>query len=325
MGLRIINGQQVRHLLTMPLCIDAMALAMMAASAGKIKTPPRLIFPLIDDSALFALMPGSSLDPACYGAKIVSLHAQNPAQGRPPIQGFVTLFDHETGAPFALIEGGEVTAIRTAAASGLAARELARADARTHGVLGTGVQARTHVAAIAAVRDIEQVVIWGRDPKKAEALVAELAPAYDCEITAGSLEQAAACAIVSAVTGASEPVLLKDQIAAGTHINLVGAHSPKTREAEGALVGAAKVYVDSYESAGNEAGDLLIAEQEGHFSLSAIVGEIGEVVAGAKPARTSDDDITLYKSLGVVGQDLFAAELVYRQAIAQGIGVDVTL
>ncbi len=325
MALRIVNAKQVRDLLTMPLCVDAMAQAMQAVSDGDIKTPPRLIFPLIDDSGFFALMPGSTLEPAVYGAKVVSLHPSNPAQGRPAIQGFVSLFEHETGTPIALIEGAEITAIRTAAASGLATRELARKDATSHGVLGTGVQARTHVAAIAAARQIERVVIWGRDLAKATALAAELAHEFGGTITAGSIEEATSCDIVSAVTGSAEPVVFKSQIKPGTHLNMVGAHSPSTRETEGALVGASSVYVDSYESARNEAGDLLIAEKEGHFKLADIVGEIGEVVSGAKPARQSDDEITLYKSLGVVGQDLFAAELVFRLAAAQDIGTLVDL
>lgn len=323
--LRIVNAQQVRELLTMPLCIDAMAQAMGAASAGNIKTPPRLFMPLIDDSGYLGLMPGSTLSPAVYGAKVISLHPTNPTMGRPAIQGFVSLFDHETGTPIALIEGAEITAIRTAAASGLATRELARRDAASHGVLGTGVQARTHVAAIAAVRTISQVVIWGRDQEKAAELAAELSAQYDCAIRAGSIDEATGCDVISAVTGAADPIIFGGQIKAGAHLNIVGAHSPSTRETEGALVGAASVYVDSYESARNEAGDLLIAEQEGHFKLADIVGEIGEVVSGAKPARHSDDEITLYKSLGVVGQDLFAAELVYRLAVAQDVGTLVSL
>ena len=151
-------------------CVDVMAAAMQAASAGKVGVPPRLIMPLIDGSAHFALMPGSSSEPRVYGAKVISLHTTNPAHGRPAVQGFVTLFDHVTGKPVAIIEGGELTAIRTAAASGLATRHLARTGAHTHGIFGTGVQAITHIDAIAVARPITEVLIWGRDAGKARAL-----------------------------------------------------------------------------------------------------------------------------------------------------------
>lgn len=325
MAIRIVTADQVRALLTMPRCVEAMAAAMTAASTGQIKTPPRNIFPLLDDSAYFGVMPGSATATIGYGAKVISLHPDNPADGRPAIQGFVSLFNHHTGEPIAIIEGSQITGIRTAAASGLGTRELARPNARTHGILGTGVQAHTHIDAINAVREIERVVIWGRDSAKAQALVHDVATLYDCEVVAGTIEQATACDIVSAVTAASEPIVLTGHIGPGTHLNLVGAHTPKTREAEGALIGKAAIYVDSYESAMNEAGDLLLAEAEGHFSMSSIVGEIGEVVAGTKPARQSDQQITIYKSLGVVGQDLYAASLVYELASAQNIGTLVEL
>src|SRR5210317_409021 len=156
--MRIINRHEVERLLPMAACIDVLADAMRAASGGAVSMPLRLFTPLADGSGSLGLMPGSTLDPPYFGAKVISLRFDNPAKGLPTVQGYVTLFDHDTGTPVALIEGASVTAIRTAAASGLATRELARQDARTHGIFGTGVQAVTHFDAVACVRDIERVV-----------------------------------------------------------------------------------------------------------------------------------------------------------------------
>jgi ornithine cyclodeaminase/alanine dehydrogenase-like protein (mu-crystallin family) len=172
-SLRVV-GAAVRRLLPMSRCIDLMGTAMQGASNGEIAIPQRLITPIIDNSAYFALMPGSTLKPPIYGAKVVSVHPSNPAHGRPAHQGFVALFDHDTGAPVAIIDGATITAIRTAAVSGLATRMLACAQARTHGVFGAGVQAAVHVEAIAAVRRIERGVLWARAQKKAEELATEL-------------------------------------------------------------------------------------------------------------------------------------------------------
>ena len=165
--MRIINRKEVERLLPMAACIDAMADGMRAASSGSVTMPLRLFSPLADGSGSLGVMPGSALDPPFFGAKVISLRFDNPAKGLPAVQGYVSLFDHETGRPVALIEGASVTAIRTAAASGLATRELARQGARTHGIFGTGVQAVTHIDAIACVRDIRKVVVWGRDADKA--------------------------------------------------------------------------------------------------------------------------------------------------------------
>ena len=147
--MRVIAKKEVERLLPMDACIDIMADAMRAASSGAVAIPPRVFVPLLDQSGSLGVMPGSALEPASYGAKILSLHPANPSEGRPVIQGFVTLFDHGTGEPVAIVEGSSITAIRTAAASGLATRELANAGAKTHGILGTGVQAATHMHAVA--------------------------------------------------------------------------------------------------------------------------------------------------------------------------------
>jgi len=220
-----------------------------------------------------------------------------------------------------MIEGASVTAIRTAAASGLATRELARRDAKTHGIFGTGVQAVTHIDAIAAVRPIERVVVWGRNAEKARELAGTQSARTGLDIVAADApRRAAECDIVSTVTAAREPILMGDWIRPGTHVNLVGAHEPDAREADSALVARARVYVDSLASAMHEAGDLLMPIAEGLITRDHIVGEIGAVLEGDLANRRDDREITLYKSLGIVAQDLFAADCVLTALGRSGDG-----
>jgi ornithine cyclodeaminase/alanine dehydrogenase-like protein (mu-crystallin family) len=322
-----VNAADVRALLPMSECIDVMRVAMSAFSAQKVAVPPRLIAPLIDKSGFFALMPGSMLDPAIYGAKVVSLHPGNPAAGRPAIQGFVTLFDHATGAPIALVDGAEITAIRTAATSGLATQLLARAVVQTHGVFGCGVQAAAHIDAITSARpSIEEVIVWARSPEKARVFAEAQARRTGLQIRATTdPAEAGACDVVSAVTAATEPILKGAWLMPGAHVNLVGPHRPTEREADTEAITRASVYVDSLDGAMKEAGDLLIPIGEGAFSKERIVGEIGALADGRVGGRKDDRQITLYKSLGLVAQDLFAAWAVYERASREGRGTKVAL
>src|SRR5210317_636414 len=221
--MRIINRKEVELLLPMAACIDVMAAAMRAASSGAVSMPPRLFAPLADSSGSLGLMPGSTLDPPYFGAKVISLRFDNPSKGLPTVQGYVSLFDHDTGRPLALIEGSSVTAIRTAAASGLATRELARQDARSHGIFGTGVQAVTHIDAVGCVRDIREAVVWGRDPDKTRQFAEQQSDRVKFAVRATeNPAEAAGCDVVSTVTAASEAVLKGEWLQPGCHLNLVG-------------------------------------------------------------------------------------------------------
>ena len=320
--MRIINAEQTRKLLPMAECIDAMDPAMCATSDGSIRIPPRVLFPLVDDSGFFATMPGSSLE--ALGAKVVSFLPDNPSRGRPAIGGFVTLFDHQTGSPLALVDGAVITDVRTAAASGLAVRQLARPDARTCGIFGSGGQADVHIEAMCAVRPIEEVVIWGRNLQKAEALAQRHSGRHGASVRAtDDPAEAGACDLVCTGTLAREPILRGEWVQPGAHVSLVGAHNLNTREADSDLIAKAKVYVDSLESTRNEGGDVMIPIQEGVIDESHIMGEIGQLLLGDIPGRQSDEEITLYNSLGVVSQDLYAAAHVYRQAKEQNVGTVV--
>jgi len=299
-------------------CIEAMVTAMTSVTTGAIVAPPRTIMSLVDASGQFAVMPGSAATPQVYGAKLVSIHPANLASARPVIQGIVILFDHHTGAPLALVDGAEVTALRTAAASGLATRLLARKGARTLGLLGCSVQASSHLEAICTVRDIAEVRVWGRSPEKARDFVAKHSAKTSAKISAvSSAEEAAACDVICVVTGAHQPVIRGEWLHSGSHVNLVGAHTPTTREADSAVITRSRVYVDSLQSAFSEAGDLLIPIAEGAIDPSHIVGEIGALLLGRIAGRTNEDQVTVYKSLGLVAQDLVTAHALYTRCACQ--------
>jgi ornithine cyclodeaminase len=323
MAIRILNAKDVRALLPMADCIDAMHDAMVALSRGDVTMPPRIIAALADQSGFMAAMPGSGLSPPIDGAKLLTLLPSNPGKGMPAIQGVVLLFDHATGAPAGLVDGAEITALRTAAVSGLATRLLARADARSHGILGTGVQAGVHIDAIASARPkATDIRVWGRDHARAQAFAAEQRARTGLAIRAVSEPaDAAACDIVSTTTASATPVLLGEWLNEGAHINLVGAHRPMDREADTTTILRSAVYVDVMRSAQNEAGDLLLPISEGRFSWERVVGELGQLAAGGIPGRQADSQITLFKSLGVVAQDLFAAWVTLERAQHQGCGV----
>jgi ornithine cyclodeaminase/alanine dehydrogenase-like protein (mu-crystallin family) len=324
MALRIINAELTRELLPMQDCIRVLQQAMIAASNGSIAIPPRLVNSLTDDSALFFLMPASSLELGVYGAKLIGLHPRNPAKHRPLIQGFVSLFDHETGEPIAIVEGAIISAIRTAAASGLATQILAREDVTSCGIFGAGVQAVAHIDAMCAVRPIKEFVIWGRDFDRTQRFAAEQAKRTGLNIYASENPgPAAACDLICTVTASPVPVLQGEWVSQGAHINLVGAHTLTTREADTELLVNSKVYIDLWESARNEGGDVMIPIAEGAIEEDHIRGEIGQLLSGNIDGRKDDKEITLYNSLGITAQDLFAAEYVYQKALSKGLGVCV--
>jgi ornithine cyclodeaminase/alanine dehydrogenase-like protein (mu-crystallin family) len=321
MSLLLIRAEEIRELLSMDECIEAMDNAMRAFSAGEVSIPPRTIAPLADDRSFFILMPGEMLSPAMYGAKIVGLHPDNPARDRPAVQGFIVLFDSLTGNPAAMIDGAEITALRTAAASALATRVLARENASSHGILGTGVQAASHLDAISCIRNIRKVRVWGRNPDKARQFAAEHAGRTGKDISAvDDPAETGACDIVSVVTNSPIPVLSGGWLQEGAHINLVGAHEPGDREADTEAVTRSRIYVDSLEAALSEAGDILIPISEGAITPDHIVNEIGNVLLGKAPGREDPRQITIYKSLGLFAQDLYASAALMEKAMKTGKG-----
>jgi ornithine cyclodeaminase len=323
--IRVINADAVRRVLTIPDCIDAMEAAMIAVARRDVAAPLRQSAPLKDGSGHLGLMPGSALDPPAFGVKVLSALPNNPAAGRPMIQGFLVLFDHTSGAPRAIVDAAAITAIRTAAASGFAVKTLARQDARSHGVIGAGVQAAAHVEAIlAAAPTIEETLVFARDSEKAQRMAVAAAARTGRRVRAvASAKEASGCDIVTTATAAAEPMLQGAWLKPGSHVNLIGSHRPNKREADTAAIARAEVYVDFIDSALAEAGDLLIPMQEGVIDATHIRGEIGAIAIEEAPGRSGPEAITLYKSLGVFAQDLFAAWRVLQRAEAADEGVRV--
>ena len=308
-GLPYIDAPTVRRVLRMDACIDLMADTQTAISRGEITLPLRSFIPVADGKGTMGLMPGEI--PAGFGAKLISLYPDNPGRGLPAIQGCIVLFDRASGTPAALVDGASVTAIRTAAASGAATRALAREDASVLAILGYGVQAGTHLEAMRCVRPIREVRVWGPSVDKARSFARQ----HDAEGSAVAAVQTAREAIagadiVCAVSGATEPIIEGRWLAPGCHLNLVGAHTPATREADGETMRRARVFTEITSAATQESGDILLAIGEGLMSADDIRGEIGEVFDGRTEGRRNDEEITAYVSLGNPAQDLAAAQFI---------------
>jgi len=281
--------------------------------------PLRSVVPMGIAGSAFVVMPGALGRPPVFGAKLISYFPKNTSL--PVIQGVIAVFDGESGRLKALVDATSVTALRTAAASGMATRALAREDTRTLALLGCGVQAEYHLRAMRAVRPIEHVLVWGRSLDKAKAFAERSAAASGLKVEAVPDAKTAveAADIVCAVTGSPTPVLEGSWLKPGAHLNLVGAFTPTTREADTEAILRARVFVEILEFALRESGDLLIPIAEGRVTAAHVVGEIADVLTGAVAGRQSASDVTAYKSLGNVAQDLATAGFAHEQAVKRGV------
>jgi ornithine cyclodeaminase/alanine dehydrogenase-like protein (mu-crystallin family) len=259
-------------------------------------------------------MPCAVAEPAALGAKIVSVFRGNAARGLPTVTSIYVLSDYETGAPLAIMDGGYLTAIRTAAGSAVATRALARPDAASLGVFGTGVQARFHVETIRRVRQLSHVVVCGTSREKASAFADVITTTTGLQAAPASAEETSAADIVAACTTSATPVVLAEHVREGAHVNAVGAFTPTTRELPSVLVARARVYVDTRAGALSEAGDLLLAVREGVFELDEVAGEVGEVLLGRAEGRADPQQVTVYKSVGAAFLDAATARLAFDAA-----------
>jgi ornithine cyclodeaminase/alanine dehydrogenase-like protein (mu-crystallin family) len=326
MKLRILSGADIKALLPMATCIALMRTTMIAVSEGRVRVPPRSVLP-VSNGGLLANMPGYLAEPECFGVKLLSLFAGNPAAGLSSHLGLVLLFEPTHGLPVAMLDAAELTAIRTAAVSGLATQLLAREDAGDLAILGSGEQARSHLGAMLAVRPLRRVRIWSRNAAHAEAFAAEQSELHALKIeVAASAEAAVAGAdLICTVTGSPEPILRGDWIATGAHLNVVGASRIAAAEIDTAAVVKSRIFVDFRQSAELEAGELRRALDAGAITADHVLGEIGEVAQGSVAGRRASDDITLFKSLGIAPEDLASAHYVLQHAEAEGVGQVVEL
>lgn len=323
MKLLVLNQAEVERLLPMSDCITVMMDALMALAKGHVHLPLRMVVHPPEAAGVLALMPAYvSGEHATYGVKIIGVFNGNSALGKDSHQGAVLLLSGETGEPLALMNASAITAIRTAAVSGVATRVLARAESGDLAIIGSGVQARSHLAAMTCVRSIRRVRVVSRNPAHAQQFVKEMRAIYPFPIEAvASIEAAVRDAdLIVTATSSTEPVLKRNWISQGAHLNVVGASQAFAREVDSATMAASSLFVDRRESTVNESGDYLFALREGVIGPDHIRAEIGEVLIGAKPGRINPDEITLFKSLGLAIEDLAAAAYVYQRAHQSNIG-----
>ena len=322
-GTLLVGHHDVVTLLPMSECIDAMTDALRTLAQGGAILPLRQVVRLPDGRNAFALMPVALQQPSALGAKVITVFPGNDATPYDSHQGAVLLFDTEYGRLIAIIDASTITAIRTAAVTAVATRLLSRTESRTLALLGAGVQAATHLEAVSLIRPIRQVRVWSRSGERAQRF-AERSGTNDVKVIACATAREAVdgADVVCTVTSSREPVVSREWLAPGTHVNAVGASLPTARELDSATVAAARLYVDRRESAVNEAGDFLVPKSEGLVGDDHIVGEIGELLVDPPriAGRRSADELTVFKSLGLAIEDVAAARRIYDRAVATGAG-----
>ncbi|HEV7499498.1 MAG TPA: ornithine cyclodeaminase family protein [Vicinamibacteria bacterium] len=327
MQILIVNQDEVRRLLPMAECLDVMARTLAALARGEALLPLRQVLMLPGGQGAFGAMPAHLSSPPAIGIKVITVFPGNHGTAYDSHQGAVLLFETERGRLLAVMDASSITAIRTAAVSGVATRALARADASALALLGSGVQAATHLEAVALVRPLRRVRVWSRDPAHVARFVeaARKRHGFAIEAAPSAREAVADADVVCTVTASREPVLEGAWLRAGTHVNAVGASLRSARELDSAAVARARVFVDRRESAANEAGDLLIPRAEGAIGDDHVQGELGEVLLGRVDGRRTDDEITVFKSLGLAVEDVASAHHIHARAQAVGLGTWVEL
>lgn len=326
--MKIITEAMVEAHLSLPDCIEAMRDVMVAVSAGDTTLPIRQYMPIPNVPGKMALMPGTIEDPGpCYGIKLVCKYQREPDSPYGTHVGMVLVFDSEKGLPLAMIEGASLTAIRTSAASAMATDVLANPNCEVLSIIGCGEQALRHVRAMLAVRDPNEIRVWGRDPGRAAAFAKRMSTEIGRDVlVAASVEAAARQAdLICTTTAAKTPILKGAWLMPGCHVNLVGAAIPSSAEADQDVVTRSRFFVDYKPAAMAAAGELLDAIKAGAASEATIAGEIGEVVSGKVSGRTRGDEITVYKSLGVAAQDLAAGHKLYEIACRDRFGIDINM
>ncbi len=320
----VLSELEVERLLPMEECIEVMADALAALARGEMYQPLRSVVRPPDAPGLIGLMPAHrAAAPAAFGLKAVNVMPGNPAQGLDAHQGAVLVSDGDTGELRAILNASAITAIRTAAVSAVATRALAREDARELAILGAGVQARSHLQAMALVRPFERARIWSRTAAKAERLAAESGTPFPVEVVADAEQAVRGADVIVTATSSPTPVVQRAWLGEGVHVNAVGSSIPTTRELDSETIAAASLFVDRRESTENESGDYLLALASGAIRPGHIRAELGDVLVGAAPGRTSDTELTLFKSLGLAVEDLAAAQYAVERAHESGVGTEV--
>ncbi len=328
--MRILSRSDVQRALAMPEAIAIVRDAFAQLSSNQATVPLRVPITIARHDGVTLFMPAHLHASDALAVKIVSVHNQNPARGLPLIHALVVVIEAATGRPLAAMDGGYLTALRTGAASGVATELLARRAARVAAIFGAGVQGRTQLRAVCAVRRIERVLVFDAAPDKADAFAREMRgePGIPDEVRAvrSAAEALRDADVICTATTSSRPIFSGRDVKPGAHINAIGAYTPQMQEiGEDTLARAAKIVIDSRTGALAEAGDLLIALEKGAIKPTDIYAEIGEIAAGTKPGRTSEDEITYFKSVGNAVQDASVARAIYDAALRENLGVEVPI
>lgn len=322
----VLSGKDLKKVLTMPDCISAMNDAFAALYNGEVTVPLRTSIDMVPDNGVALIMPVYSSSISRVAVKTVMINKDNPAKGLPFIHAMVMVFDSSTGAPIALVDGEVITAMRTGAVSGLATKFLAREDARVAAIIGTGAQGETQLEAVCCARAIEKVYVFDLQQERAEMFAVKMAKRLHLEVIAGPSQDALAeVDIVCTSTSSLRPVFSDTQIKRGTHINGVGSYRPDMAEIPAKTLQRAKIVVDQRQGCLAEAGDLIQAIEQGVFTAEHIHGELGEVVTGKIGKRENDEEITVFKTVGIAVQDLVTADLAITLARQAGLGQEIFL
>jgi ornithine cyclodeaminase len=323
MKVLFVNEADVCNLLPIDACVPLMRDALKSLSRGDVVLPLRSAVWLPDRSGLLGLMPGYLGEPRSFGLKVVSVMPGNHGTPYDSHQGVVILFGVVHGEPLAVLDAAAITAVRTAAASAAVTDALARADAGDLALLGSGAQARTHLAAMRAVRPLRRVRIWSRNRANAERFAREETAnaGVEIEVAATGEEAVRDADLICTTTASKDPVLRGAWLSPGAHVNAVGSCFATHRELDAEAVRRARFFTDCRASCEHEAGDFLIARGEGAVADAHLLGEVGEVLLGTLPGRTSRDDVTVFESLGIAVEDLAAAHAIHRRAVETGAGV----
>ncbi|HHI00927.1 MAG TPA: ornithine cyclodeaminase family protein [Thermococcus litoralis] len=323
----LLTREDLEKVLAMREVIEAVEKAFLELYHEKAKVPLRTILEVEKHNGFLLYMPSYLESSEALAVKVVSLYPENPKKGIPSVLASILLNDPETGKPLAFMEGTYITAMRTGAASGVATKYLARKDAKTVGIIGAGVQARTQLWAVYEVRNIEKAYVYDINKEKSQNFADEMSKKFGVEIDVveSPKEVAENSDILIIATTARKPVLRGEWVKEGTHINSIGWVGKDARELDSETVKKSKLVVDSREGVLNESGDIIIPIKEGIIDETHIYAELSELVAGAKKGRDNDREITLFKSVGLAIEDAITAKLAYEKALKLGIGTHVEL
>lgn len=324
----VLTRDDVAALLTMEDAIEAVETAFADLHAGRADMPQRAAIRVPDHHGTALFMPAHIAGMGALGIKVVTVYPDNPAHhDLPTVLGLILLNDPATGAAMALMDGGLITAMRTGAVSGVATKHMARADAKSVGIFGAGVQARTQLEAVAAVRALEQAVVYDVIAEQRERFAADMGARLSIPVhaVAEPREAVEGMDVICTATSAREPIFDGDWLSPGTHINGIGSHAPDMRELDTRTIARSRLVVDAREAALAEAGDLLIPIADGSITADHIVADLGDVVAGQVPGRTGADEITLFKSEGLAIQDVSVAYRVLQRARERGVGTEIAV